>query len=179
MSCLKKLYDKRLELRQAYNNKHICSDEALVQVAALKPLKLSDFQAVSGLDSDFIDLFGSLFLNVIKNHNTVNDHQIKLTKSAFKVLDHYKDRLSNISRTNPNLYIGRIDKNRSFDLTRIENDDAVRQFITSRQKELPLKNLTDAQQDHLTTLFREVSKDQKESGSYDLYIGYPFIEGIF
>ena len=75
--------------------------------------------------------------------------------------------------------MGRIDKNRSFDLTTLEDKKSLEYFITSKQKDLPLKNLTDYQITHLTTLYREINKDQKETGSYDLYIGYPYVEGIF
>ena len=175
---LEKLYTFRQELRTLYPEKTICSDEALMSISDLKPLKVSDFNAISGLDHDFIDLFGSLFLKVIVEYQGKNP-PVKLSKDAFKVLDHYKDRLSNISKTNPNLYMGRIDKNRSFDLTTLEDKKSLEYFITSKQKDLPLKNLTDYQITHLTTLYREINKDQKETGSYDLYIGYPYVEGIF
>ena len=62
----------------------------------------------------------------------------KVSRQAYKVLDHYKDRLSNISRTNPNLYMGRIDKNRSFDLSLELQKDDLYQFISSKKNQVDL-----------------------------------------
>ncbi|PKK87491.1 MAG: hypothetical protein CVV63_00845, partial [Tenericutes bacterium HGW-Tenericutes-8] len=69
---LEKLYTFRQELRTLYPDKTICSDEALVSISELKPLKVSDFNAISGLDHDFIDLFGSLFLKVMTEYQGKN-----------------------------------------------------------------------------------------------------------
>ena len=32
---------------------------------------------------------------------------------------------------------------------------------------------------HMTTLYRELNKDHKETGAYNCYIAYPYVTGIF
>jgi hypothetical protein len=181
-----KLLDDLLRLREELRLKHttdikvpsICSDDALLEMSKEHPLKESDFLAIQGLDSNFIEVYAMDFLSIIKKHNSESAKTVKLSKEAFKVLDHYKDRLSNISRTNPNLYMGRIDQIRSFDLAFEEVKEELYHFVSSKKNQLTLP-LKASEYKHLVVLHRELLKDFKETGGYHLYVAYPYVTGIF
>lgn len=162
----------------------ICSDEVLKQIAKNKPLKISDFLAISGIGKVFMDKYGTQFLKVVLNHQSESVKEVKVSKNAYKVLDHYKDRLTNISRRNPNLYMGKTSKKRSFDLALLDQEEAIIDFITNKRKTnlslvFPQTYSGEILERHVTNLYRETNKDEKETGSYDLYIAYPYVEGVF
>ena len=93
----------------------VCSDQTLLDISKKKPLKISDFLAIQGIGKKFMDEYASMFLQVILKHKTDSIKEEKISRSAYKVLDHYKDRLTNISRRNPNLYMGKTTNKASFD----------------------------------------------------------------
>ena len=162
----------------------ICTDDVLEEIAAKKPLKISDFLAISGINRLFLDNYATMFLRVVMKHQTASVKEVKVSRNAYKVLDHYKDRLTNISRRNPNLYMGKTVKRNSFDLSLLNQDINLIKFLTNKRvttlrlefaSTLTGENL----ERHITTLYRETNKEEKETGSYDLYIAYPYIEGVF
>ena len=162
----------------------ICTDEVLEEIASKKPLKISDFLAISGINRQFLDNYATKFLRVVMKHQTNSVKEVKVSKNAYKVLDHYKDRLTNISRRNPNLYMGKTVKRNSFDLALLNQDLNLIKFLTNKRvttlrlefaSTLTGENL----ERHITTLYRETNKEEKETGSYDLYIAYPYVEGVF
>ena len=162
----------------------VCTDAVLREIAKKKPLKISDFLAISGINRQFLDNYATKFLRVVMKHQTESVKEVTVSKSAYKVLDHYKDRLTNISRRNPNLYMGKTVKRSSFDLSLLNQDIDLIKFLTSKRvttlrfeftSTLSGENL----ERHITTLYRETNKEEKETGSYDLYIAYPYVEGVF
>lgn len=157
----------------------ICTDEILRDIATKKPLKVSDFLGIAGVSETFMDKYATRFLNVIKIYQTMVSEEKEVSKEAYKVLDHYKDRLTNISRTNPNLYVGRMDKTQRFDLTHVMNEELSLFLLSPKKTTYTFKIESETLLNHLTTLYREVNKTYKETGSYDLYIATLFIEGIF
>lgn len=175
----------RDEIKKTYLEKFgqtivVCTDEALKEIANKKPLSIFDFHAISGLDNDFIDLYANQFLNIITSHQNANSQTIKVSKNASKVLHHYKDRLTNLSKSNANLYLGRLDQIHSFDMSLIENNEYLYDFLSNnRIKNLKINIVSESQERHITKLYREVNKSFREKGSYNLYITYPFVEGIF
>ena len=165
-------------------NKTVCTDAVLKEIASKRPLKISDFLAIQGIGNIFMDNYASRFLRVIQKNQTESVKEVRVSRSAYKVLDHYKDRLSNISRRNPNLYMGKNSKKKSFDLALLNLEDEIIRFLTNKKViNLPLSfedsYQGELQERHVTTLYRETNKDEKETGSYDLYIAYPYIEGVF
>lgn len=58
---LKALTDLRQSLRESHIGENICSDEALKKMVSLNPYKITDFDAISGLDIDFSTHYGKLF----------------------------------------------------------------------------------------------------------------------
>lgn len=175
----------RLELLEK-NGKtsSVCTDKVLKEISTNKPLKTSDFLAISGIGKVFMDEYSTRFLKVILKHQNASVKEVKVSKSAYKVLDHYKDRLTNISRRNHNLYMGKISKKISFDLASLDLGLDIVSFLTNT-KNTKIKLFFEASskgetlERHITTLYRETNKDEKETGSYDFYIAYPYVEGVF
>lgn len=169
----------RLELQKNNETKTICNDEALYEMSKKKPSRLSDILAISGLDKDFLDRFAHLFLEVILKHSISEIKTVKVSKEASIVLDRYKDRLTDISKTNPNLYMGKIEKITSFDLYDLNRLDEIEQFVSLKKTKYLFDGFNENIFEHLTTLYRQLNKDFKDFGYYHLYVGYPYIEGIF
>jgi hypothetical protein len=175
---------KQEELELTGRTPHVCTDQVLLEIADKKPLKISDFLAISGIGQVFMDNYATQFIKVILQLQTESVKEVKVSRKAYKVLDHYKDRLTNISRRNPNLYMGKTTKRVSFDLGLLDMRDELVRFLTN--KKVSIFNLTfpntgagDVLDRHITNIYRETNKDEKESGSYDLYIAYPYVEGVF
>ncbi len=162
----------------------VCFDVVLEEIAKKKPLKISDFLAISGVGNVFMDKYATRFLQVILQYQNKSVNEVLVSKSAFKVLDHYKDRLTNISRRNPNLYMGKITKKNSFDLSLLDDHLELIEFLTNKKVstlklDVKLALNSEAIENHITTLYRETNMSEKETGSYDLYIAYPYVEGVF
>ncbi|VEU82438.1 AAA domain-containing protein [Acholeplasma hippikon] len=182
LDALDKLRDEiRLEQEALTLTKtEVCTDLALKEMADKKPVKITDFQAVGGLDSDFLTIYAQRFLEVIKSYQEKNTQSVKVSKSAYQVLHHYKDRLADISKSNPNLYVGKIEQIHSFDLFNLSNKEEIIEFLSNaRVKNLKLGLTEESLNTHLTKLYREVNKTFRETGAYNLYIIYPFVEGYF
>lgn len=162
----------------------VCTDSVLEEISKKKPLKISDFLAISGVGNVFMDEYAMRFLQVILHYQNESVKEVSVSKNAFKVLDHYKDRLTNISRRNSNLYMGKITQKNSFDLSLLDNTLELIDFLTNKKtSSLKLKFEStisgDSLESHITTLYRETNMSEKETGSYDLYIAYPYVEGVF
>jgi len=175
---------KQEQMELTGSTPHVCTDEVLKEIANKKPLKISDFLAISGIGQVFMDNYASQFIKVILQQQTKSVNEVKVSKKAYKVLDHYKDRLTNISRRNPNLYMGKTTKRVSFDLGLLDMREELVRFLTNKKVSVfnPKFSNTgagDVLDRHITNIYRETNKDEKESGSYDLYIAYPYIEGVF
>ena len=116
------LYQALLDLKEAIlknfdEDVFILTPKALKDISRKKPSKIEDFKAISGLSNDFTLKYAEDFLRVIENHEKELNHEVKVSKSAHKVLNHYKDRLYNISKSNPNIYMNKTYKNRYYDLS--------------------------------------------------------------
>jgi hypothetical protein len=185
---LDRLVSLREELKEEERRRGVkatvCTDRVLEEIAAKQPLKVSDFLAISGIGRVFMEKYATRFLQVILSHKQQSVKEVDVSRAAYKVLDHYKDRLTNISRRNPNLYMGRIVQQRNFDLALLGMDLELVRFLTNKRvTTLDLTFPSSIEGDQLeramTILYRETNKDEKESGSYDLHIAYPYVEGIF
>ena len=172
------------ELERTGKTISVCSDNVLKEISTKKPLKKSDFLAISGIGKVFMDEYSSRFLKIIMKHQNASVKEVKVSKNAYKVLDHYKDRLTNISRRNPNLYMGKTTKRVSFDLASLNLGIDIVSFLTNNKvNTLNLRFESNSKGEllerHITTLYRETNKDEKETGSYDFYVAYPYVEGVF
>ena len=176
-----KMLDELVELRQTlkneYNDDFVCTDQALVEMVRKNPRKKNDFLAISGINDTFIKKYANHFLKVINKYRLANTKEVKVSRKAFKVLNNYKDRLTNISKNNPNLYLGQIQNVRSFDLASLNDNQTLIEYLTNNRIKNYEFKINEDNFKKLTTLYRNTNKDQKETGSYNLYIAYPYIEG--
>ncbi len=186
---LEALSDKRDELKALHQTEEgrtpvICSDEALKEMAKRKPLKTSDFKAIQGLGDVFVERYSEAFLEVIFAHKNSAIKTVNVSKKSRRLLSDYQDRLTDISRRNRNLYTSKLSQRHALDLTLYEEQAALKKMMLF-QGSKPIK-LTDyksndstalAYHRQLTLLFRETNRVSKETGSYPLYIAYPFVEG--
>jgi hypothetical protein len=161
----------------------ICSDKVLKEIAEKKPLKQQDFLAISGIDENFVKKYSMRFLRTIYKNQNKSVKEVEVSDAAYKVLNHYKDRLTNISKRNHNLYMGKIVKQKNFDLSLLNINSKIVEFLTNKRisiLELNIENskYADILEKNIITLYRNVNKSEKETGSYDLYIGYPYVEGV-
>ena len=106
------------------------------------------------------------------------------------ILHQYKLRLTNLSQGNRSLKLSRLSARQDLDLKaadHTENESAeemLKRIIQGKSVTLVKKldprseanNLLDRR---LNQIFRTVNTIHEESGAYDLYLGYPFVEGKF
>jgi|AntRauTorckE6833_2_1112554.scaffolds.fasta_scaffold03116_5 hypothetical protein len=163
----------------------ICKDDALKEMAKRKPLKKADFKAIQGLGDVFIRQYSEDFLRVIYKHKQSEIGEVKVSKRSRRTLADYKDRLTNISRRNRNLYTGKLSRKLGVDLFKDHLNDLNQFMLGIHTKPLKLtdtegKNASKEMEQyhrHLTLLYRQVNREERESGSYHLHIAYPFIQG--
>src|SRR5690554_158551 len=166
---LEELINLRSEIRNNDKDAVVCNDDALVEMVRKKPLKVNDFLAISGLEKNFNKLYAKQFLKIINNYRLKETKEVKVSKRAYKVLHNYKDRLTNISKNNPNLYMGRIEKVKSFDLATLLDDENLIEFLTNKRIKNYKFNLDkDTLFNNLTTLYRNANKDRSEEHTSEL-----------
>ncbi|MEZ4829221.1 MAG: AAA domain-containing protein [Bacteroidia bacterium] len=107
-----------------------------------------------------------------------------------QIIHSYKHRLTNLSQSNRSLKLPRLSKSRDMDLKDLgflEEDspeDILLKIISGKDVRLINKldprhepvNLADRR---LNQIYRSVSTLFEETGTYDLFVGYPFVEGKF
>ncbi len=107
-----------------------------------------------------------------------------------QILHSYKLRLTNLSQANRSLRLGRLSKRRDIDLkdfSFIEEDTAeqiLQKIIQGKDVSLisrlnPRFEATNLLDRRLNQVYRTAQGLEEESGSYDLFLGYPFVEGKF
>ncbi|MEL6851187.1 MAG: AAA domain-containing protein, partial [Bacteroidota bacterium] len=107
-----------------------------------------------------------------------------------QIIHNYKLRLTNLSQGNRSLKLGRLSSRRDIDLHDLglieqdEAEDILRKIIAG--KEVRLINKLDARFERtnladvrLNRIFRTNRNFFEETGTYDLFLGYPFVEGKF
>lgn len=114
-----------------------------------------------------------------------------------EILSKYKERLINISSRNRSLVTKKLYKKNSFDLFKLKKfnsniDLEIIDMLINRKegavtllqdpykyhKDTEAEEMLDYSQS-LSYLVREISSIEKETGRYELYVGYPFVEGYF
>ena len=180
------LYDLRETLRgeRRMSNGRIptvCSDEALREMSQRVPTKVEDFSAIVGVGQRFVELYGEDFLNVTRKYAITAANGSSIDEEAAKTLRELEKKLINISRGNRLLFQSRILKKNTFDLMTLPDVD-VMGLLFGRKRVLKLCDSAKSAEDmkvykHLNEIIREVNRDQRDKGQYDLYIAYPFVQG--
>ena len=189
------LYNDLLKLRQELKDAGrmmqgraplVCNDDALYEIAELCPKKLNDFGSIPGIGKTFIDNYGELFLEVIKEHQeTPTEKAVQLNDAAANTLKELEKKLVSINRRNRLLYMPKIAAKYAFDLYHPTKNYA-ESIITGNGSFVTISNIYNDDTNDLqaltsykkiVTLLREINKDLRDKGQNDLYIGYPFVIG--
>lgn len=166
----------------------ICSDEALLEMAYKKPKTKDELLAINGIGKTFIEKYGDFFIAEILKSENVQHHVVPMTESVEKILKSLENRLVNISKKNRLLYMSKIQSKHAFDMY---NEDYaynrnVLDLITGKTKSLRLCEISEngfweefesKRFKSALVLLREITKQYRETGNYDLYIGYPYVVG--
>ncbi|MFH0971401.1 MAG: AAA domain-containing protein [Candidatus Micrarchaeota archaeon] len=130
------------------------------------------------MDSEYTKLMGAL-----------SDPSANQKVSVPKVLEVLRDQLTDVSKTNRSLHLSRLSMRLHFDLYELFNESkAEAQRLTDKivaRKPLRLVRVITPNEDDMTASYRlshlqrEADFIEKETGNYDVYIGYPFVEGEF
>lgn len=164
----------------------ICSDAALKNLLLRRPRYKKELAYIPGLGTDFMNKYGDEFMRAI---NKICDYDVyanRLNDEHINILKKYEARLINLNRRNRLLCTNQIRSKYGFDLYEAQDVNHIEDFILRRNNvsKVTLLSFTSKKDPvvrdkgrRLRNLIRETTKDSKESGTNDLYIGYPFIEG--
>ncbi len=184
------LYSELLALRDTLRSEKrmangriptVCSDEALREMAQRVPTKVDDFSAIVGVGQRFVELYGEDFLSVTRKYAITAANGSNIDEEAAKTLRELEKKLINISRGNRLLYQGKISRKNTFDLMSLPGVD-VMGLLFGRKRVLKLCDSAKSPEEmrvykHLNEIIREVNRELRDKGQYDLYIGYPFVQG--
>lgn len=107
-----------------------------------------------------------------------------------QILHAFKLRLTNLSQGNRSLKLGRLSTRRDIDLWDLAHlagksaEELLEQVIAGKDVTLisqidPRHEQTNLADKRLNNIYRTANMVLEESGTYDLYLGYPFVEGKF
>lgn len=187
------LYNRLADVRAALKKKYaeggrtptICTDEALRELARCAPRTREELAYVNGLGKTFAEKYGDAFLEVLDRYHAEQKPQKILTSDVRSTLKNLENRLVNINKKNRLLYMGKLYAKYAVDMYVREqkrNRDLQDFLLHPTRRSITVVD-TGAKQGqnkrytNLVTLLREVNRDARETGQYDLYIGYPYVEG--
>ena len=107
-----------------------------------------------------------------------------------QIIHNYKLRLTNLSQANRSLRLGRLSARRDIDLFQLGHlhqlsaDEILERIISGKDVRLinkidPRHEPTNLAERRLNNIYRELNTLFEETGNYDLFVGYPFVEGKF
>ncbi len=157
----------------------VCDDEVIELLAYYKPTSTHELSNISGIGETFIEKYGSSFVDLIKEETSKRESS-KLTDEELEIIKKLENRLVNINKRNTMLYAGKLNTRKNFDLYNIGTDNTLfKNLIMDQQnKKISLCKTESMYYKQLLKLQREVSRIQMETGSNELYIGYPFVQGL-
>ena len=186
MELLKTRNNIRAKYASGGRTPNVCSDDSIYEMARLVPKSKEEFLNIKGLGQSFVDKYGNAFMKVINKYSETVATSV-LSKDIKSTLKNLESRLVNISKSNRLLYLGKIYPKYAFDLYFPENNEfnaKLGSLIKNRSLTIASLSVADRfKKEHaerykrLTALIREVNKDFRESGEYDLFLGYPFVVG--
>ena len=185
------LYNLRSQLKKQFSTggraPSICTDEALQELAAHPPMHKNEITNISGIGSTFVEKYGDYFMPIFHEYYSDKKKSVQKSPHVQDTLKSLENRLVNISRKNRLLYMGKIYNKTAFDLYNSDKDynEKVIDIIMGKNTplticDISLKDNWDAADKRFKKalqLIREHSKDLRETGQTDLFIGYPFVMG--
>lgn len=164
----------------------VCSDDALIEIIQHTPRKKSDFYSISGIGATFIEKYSDYFLEVINKHLKQEETPCKpISNKLGHTMRELEKKLVNINRRNRLLYMPKITKNFAYDMYDSKETYYHSLLFGNRQVKIcdikqhsNIKGQSGEEKyKRISALLREVEKDFRDKGQFDLYIGYPFVRG--
>ncbi len=185
------LYNELYDLRERLRNEHqysngrmpnVCSDDALREMAQRIPTKLDDFTAIEGVGQKFVEQYGEDFLAVTRKYAVTAAKGARIDRGLAQTLRELQKKLVNINKGNRLLYQPKTGQKNSYDLLNTVPGKDVLDLIFGSKRLLRVCETSRGKDNEkayrrLSNILREVSRDQRERGVFDLYIAYPFAEG--
>ena len=164
----------------------VCPDDALREMTRLMPKKASDFYSIAGVGPAFVENFAPEFLAVI-NGDKVSGGAAQVSDHVEETLRELSKKLININKTNRMLFLPKLAAKYAVDLFDANGRynpldilfSATEPMVISEaaDQDLPRTNPARERYKNLVNLIRESSRDMRDKGQNDLYIGYPFVQG--
>lgn len=184
------LYDELYALRERLREERkastgrvqqICSDEALAEMSQRVPVKAEDFSAIVGVGQRFVELYGEDFLNVTRKYAVTAANGSSIDRDVAQTLRELEKKLININKSNRLLFQPKLSRKYAFDAVTLPNAD-IMGLIFGNKRSLKLVDSVKGPEEakaykHLNEIIREVNREQRDRGQYDLYVAYPFVEG--
>lgn len=188
------LYEELVKVRNSLKKKFvsaekapaICSDDTLKRIAAAAPTRGEDLQCIPGVGKTFVEKYGAYFMEPLEKFHKESAANAKITDDVRKTLKNLENRLVNINKRNRLLYMGKIYEKYAYDLHGKQMQPLL-EYLTGKPtgKGFKLSEVDFANDSYvkinkfkkLLTLMREVTKDMRESGQNDLYVGWPYLSG--
>lgn len=192
MSLENELFNELYNLRESLRKQHIqsngripqvCSDDALREMARHIPTKLEDFTAIEGIGTRFVEQYGDAFLSVTKKYAVTAAKGSAIDPRLAQTLRELQKKLVNISKGNRLLYLPKTGTKTTFDPMLTSHGNEILGLIFGTKRVVTICDSSKSKEEEkyfkrVNEIVREVSRDQREKGSFDLYIAYPFVEGM-
>ena len=162
----------------------ICSDESIEEMIRLRPQKTSDFYSIPGIGPAFVEHYAQSFLAVLSNSTSKR----AVSDSTVETLRELSKKLTNITRNNRMLFMPKLsakyavdlfDANDRYDPMEILFGNGAPVMVADvSSQDLPKTDSARDRYRNLVNLLRETVRDLRDKGQNDLYIAYPFVQGV-
>ncbi|NLL94801.1 MAG: redoxin domain-containing protein [Thermoplasmatales archaeon] len=168
---------ERLRVRDGLADRpdSVCDDAALEAMAALLPRSASDLMRLRGLGEAFVGKYGGDFLAVTSRVALEGAGVGEMPAGVSAPLRSMGKRFTDVGRGNRMINARGLTRGKAVDMADYWDD--VPGFLDSDGWRA-LCDKGHPRYGQANALAREVNRDVMESGSYDLYVGYPFARGV-
>ena len=162
----------------------VCSDEALQEIAEMKPKTLDDLESIPGLGKAFRENYGERFLDCVQANDVTDLSRVRtIDENCCGTLRRLSQKLVNLNAKNPMLFCGKKQLKKLTDTYRADRD--IRELIFGTMKSFVLCDAKGCKQGDYElkvynaskTVIREADKIMRDKGHNDLYLAYPFVIG--
>lgn len=160
----------------------VCSDYALIQLVELCPKTLEDLNKVPEIGEQFVKKYGEEFIEIIREHSMDDtERDVEMTPEQEQILKELEKKLTSINSRNRLLYFSRLTNKTGGDLSSVFDQESIEAFLMGRGKLTVFNDINNQEEEALYRrcrgVSREASKEFREKGQNNLYIGYPFVKG--
>ena len=162
----------------------VCSDEALMAIAEMKPKTPDDLESIPGLGKAFRENYGDQFLDCVQANDVADMSRVRtINDNCCNTLRKLSQKLVNLNAKNPMLFCGKRQLKKLADAYRPDRD--IRELIHGTMKSFVLCDAKGCKPgdselkiyNASKTVIREADKIARDKGHNDLYLAYPFVIG--